>query len=567
MTNQWIASTTKLCKAPLYNALTHYAGSDQRSFHVPGHKNGMIYTDVLKPITGNDLFSSILQLDVTEISGTDDLHHPEGVIQEAQQLAAQCFGAEESHFLVGGSTVGNLALILTVCSHPGDIIIVQRNVHKSILHGLMMAGAKAVFLTPELDQASGLAVIPNLESIEAALKQYPTAKAVLLSSPNYYGMGKDLSGIAEACHRYQIPLLVDEAHGAHYSQHHRFPISALAAGADGVVQSTHKMLAAMTMSAMLHVQGDLIARSLLKQRLTMVQSSSPSYPLMASLDLSRYLLDCYGEQIFTTGLEARDHFMDKLSENKRFDYLSFSDERYTQDPFKVVIYDLEGYLSGEVLQERLEHYGCVPEMSDDRYVVLVFSLGSTLEDSLRLLDALHQIAQEPLTVSVEDHQVNNVEQDKNQATIERTRSSEGTEDDHLSKKKSSVTLFHSNADSADQKINDHTEQHRDQATNQGKSINLDKDQSNEQNKYNISEPILFTMTPIDEENVEVVSLEQAEGCICAEMVIPYPPGIPILYAGEIIHSSVYDRLLTLRSHHHKIQGTADSTLNTLRVYK
>lgn len=548
MTNQWKASTTKLCKAPLYNALTHYAGSDQRSFHVPGHKNGMIYTDVLKPITGNDLFSSILQLDVTEISGTDDLHHPEGVIQEAQQLAAQCFGAEESHFLVGGSTVGNLALILTVCSHPGDIIIVQRNVHKSILHGLMMAGAKAVFLTPELDQASGLAVIPSLENIEVALEQYPTAKAVLLSSPNYYGMGKDLSGIAEACHRYQIPLLVDEAHGAHYSQHHRFPISALAAGADGVVQSTHKMLAAMTMSAMLHVQGDLIARSLLKQRLTMVQSSSPSYPLMASLDLSRYLLDCYGEQIFTIGLEARNHFIDKLAENKRFDYLSFSDERYTQDPFKVVIYDLEGYLSGEVLQERLEYYGCVPEMSDDRYVVLVFSLGSTLEDSLRLLDALHQIAQEPLTVSVEDHQVN-VEEDTNQATIERTRSSEGNED------------------SADQKSNDRTEQHRDQVTNQGKPINLDKDQSNEQHKYNMSEPILFTMTPIDEENVEVVSLEQAEGRICAEMVIPYPPGIPILYAGEIIHSSVYYRLLTLRSHDHKIQGTADSTLNTLRVYK
>lgn len=566
MTNHWIASTTKLCKAPLYDALTHYAASDQRSFHVPGHKNGMIYTDVLKQITGNDLFSSILQLDVTEISGTDDLHHPEGVIQEAQQLAAQCFGAEESHFLVGGSTVGNLALILTVCSHPGDIIIVQRNVHKSILHGLMMAGANAVFLTPELDQASGLAVIPSPESIEVALEQYPTAKAVLLSSPNYYGMGKDLSGIAEACHRYQIPLLVDEAHGAHYSQHHRFPISALAAGADGVVQSTHKMLAAMTMGAMLHVQGDLIARSLLKQRLTMVQSSSPSYPLMASLDLSRYLLDCYGEKIFVTGLEARDHFINKLAENERFGYLSFSDELYTQDPFKVVIYDLEGYLSGEVLQERLEHYGCVPEMSDDRYVVLVFSLGSTLEDSLCLVDALHKIAQEPLTASLEDYEVR-VEEDINQAKIERTRSSEGTEYDHLQKTIDSAISFHSNMDNVDQNGNHYSQQHVDKSTDQDKKINSNKDQYIDQNKYNISEPILFTMTPIDEENVELVSLEQAEGRICAEMVIPYPPGIPILYAGEIIHSSVYDRLLTLRSHNHKIQGTADSTLNTLRVYK
>lgn len=566
MTNQWIAATTKLCKAPLYDALTHYAASDQRSFHVPGHKNGMIYTDVLKQMTGNDLFSSILQLDVTEISGTDDLHHPEGVIQEAQQLAAQCFGAEESHFLVGGSTVGNLALILTVCSHPEDIIIVQRNVHKSILHGLMMARAKAVFLTPELDQASGLAVIPSLASIEAALEQYPTAKAVLLSSPNYYGMGKDLSGIAEACHRYQIPLLVDEAHGAHYSQHQRFPISALAAGADGVVQSTHKMLAAMTMGAMLHVQGDSIARSLLKQRLTMIQSSSPSYPLMASLDLSRYLLDCYGEQIFATGLEARDYFINSLAENKRFGYLSFSDDIYTQDPFKVVVYDLEGYLSGEILQERLEYYGCVPEMSDDRYVVLVFSLGSTVEDSVCLLEALYKIAQEPLTVRLEDHEVNDVVQDTNPVTIERTRSSEGTEYDHLQKTVNSAISFHLNTDSVDQKGH-HAKQHINKFTDQDKNINENNNQYVDQNKYTISEPILFTMTPIDEENAEVVPLEQAEGRICAEMVIPYPPGIPILYAGEIIHSSVYDRLLTLRSHSHKIQGTADSTLNTLRVYK
>lgn len=530
MNNKWTTSKTKLCKAPLYEALTQYASSNQRSFHVPGHKNGIIYTDILKLTTETDVFHSILQWDATEISGTDDLHHPEGSIQEAQQLAARCFGSEESHFLVGGSTVGNLALILTVCSHPGDIIIVQRNVHKSVLHGLMMAGANAVFLTPEIDRASGLAVIPSIESIEAALKQYPTSKAVLLSSPNYYGMGKDLSTIAEVCHRDQIPLLVDEAHGAHYGHHYRFPTSALAAGADGVVQSTHKMLSAMTMSAMLHVQGDLIARSLLKQRLTMVQSSSPSYPLMASLDLSRYILDCYGEQAFVTGLQARDMFINKLADHKRFGYLPFSDKEYTQDPFKVVIYDRDGYLSGEVLQERLEYYGCVPEMSDDRYVVLVFSMGTTLEDSDCLLEALAKIAQESheSLESIMTDDITYTEQHTKPITSELTSYSEVANDNNTQQREQKMSI--------------------------------------DQNLSPISEPILFTMVPIDEEKIEVIPLEQAEGRISAEMVIPYPPGIPILYAGETIHSSVYVRMLTLRKHGHKIQGTADATLNTLRVY-
>ncbi|MFD1988739.1 aminotransferase class I/II-fold pyridoxal phosphate-dependent enzyme [Paenibacillus nicotianae] len=528
MNNTWIPSTTKQCKAPLYDALSQYASSPQKSFHVPGHKNGMIYTDVLQQMAGLELFYPVLQWDVTEISGTDDLHHPEGVIQEAQQLAAQCFGAEESHFLVGGSTVGNLALILTVCSHPGDIIIVQRNVHKSVLNGLMIAGAKAVFLTPETDHASGLAVIPSMETIEAALIQYPTAKAVFLSSPNYYGMGKDLSHIAATCHRYQIPLLVDEAHGAHYGHHHRFPTSALNAGADGVVQSTHKMLSAMTMSAMVHVQGDLLHRSLLKQRLTMVQSSSPSYPLMASLDLSRYLLDCYGEQVFDTGLQARDTFIHELEHQQRFGCLSFSEGNYTQDPFKVVIYDRNGCLSGEVLQERLEYYGCVPEMSDDRYVVLVFSMGSTLEDSYCLLEALTKIAQEPLQ-SMMSGDTAYTGQHSKLIIAERTDGSEVANDNYVQQKDHTV----------------YTDQHL----------------------ANLSEPILFTLTPIAEDKIEVIPLEQAEGRICAEMVIPYPPGIPILYAGETIHPSVYASLLTLRTHGHKIQGTADATLNTLRVYQ
>ncbi|KHF33712.1 Arginine decarboxylase [Paenibacillus sp. P1XP2] len=257
-------------KAPLFEALQQYKNGRQASFHVPGHKKGRAYAS----FGGAGFLDQVMEADVTEITGTDDLHHPEGVIRDAQLLAADCFGAEESYFLVGGSTSGNLAMILTVCSHPGDLLLVQRNVHKSVLNGLMLAGAKAVFLEPQVDESSGLATAPSAETVAAALAAYPEAKGVLVTMPNYYGMGTDLAPLAEACHRHDVPLLVDEAHGAHYGQHPRLPRSALASGADVVVQSTHKMLAALTMGAMLHVQGPRVNRGLLRQRLAMVQSSS-----------------------------------------------------------------------------------------------------------------------------------------------------------------------------------------------------------------------------------------------------------------------------------------------------
>lgn len=292
--------------APLYEALLAYRESGNRSYHVPGHKNGQAYRRMPTKTEGEGVrvedaipsgaavssefvgrktvkgemdhrslrssgtpdtaFMDMMRMDVTEITGTDDLHQPEGVILEAQQLAADCYGAEESFFLVGGSTVGNLSLLLTICNEPGSVVLVQRNVHKSVIHGLMLAGAKAVFLEPWVDAASGLAVLPSVETVQAAVQAYPEAKGVLVTSPNYYGMGSDLTPLAEVCHAAGMPLLVDEAHGAHYGQHPQLPKSAPSCGADGVVQSTHKMLSAFTMGAMLHVRGPRINRSLLRQQ-------------------------------------------------------------------------------------------------------------------------------------------------------------------------------------------------------------------------------------------------------------------------------------------------------------
>ncbi|EES71796.1 Orn/Lys/Arg decarboxylase, major domain protein, partial [Paenibacillus sp. oral taxon 786 str. D14] len=167
-------------RAPLVEALLQYQAKKDASFHVPGHKNGQALRSNANVM---EELARVMEIDVTEITGTDDLHHPEGVIREAQRLAAAQFGAEETFFLVGGSTAGNLALILSVCTTPGDVLLVQRNVHKSVIHGLMLAGAHAVFLAPQLDAGSGLATIPSEAAVREALRRYPGAKGLLLTHP------------------------------------------------------------------------------------------------------------------------------------------------------------------------------------------------------------------------------------------------------------------------------------------------------------------------------------------------------------------------------------------------
>lgn len=552
--------TTHRERAPLAEAMALYRERGASSFHVPGHKNGRAYeTDHY--LAG--MLQEAMRIDVTEITGTDDLFHPEGVIQEAQELAADCFGAEESFFLVGGSTAGNLALILTVCREPGDLILVQRNVHKSVLNGLMLAGARAVFLQPELDRPSGLAIVPSAATVAAALEAYPEAKGVLITMPNYYGMGSDLNPLAEACHDRGVPLLVDEAHGAHYGQHPQLPENALACGADGVVQSTHKMLAAMTMGAMLHVQGGLLDRSLLRQRLAMVQSSSPSYPLMASLDLARRLLHTQGAGAFTAGLAAVETFRRGLAKLPRFGLLQppqpgghaadTAAAAYTrQDPFKAVIYDRTGSLSGYALQRALEARGCVPEMSDEQRVVLAFSLGSTQADANHLLWALvHIVEQEEETHEPETDFGLAAERVKLRIRELRDLGDFNRYEPPFIQANDSTASADSDCTLLDEP---------------GMSSNIST-WNNLTDEAPYSAPIPFNLKPIDRGMIESIPLEGSAGRKAAETVIPYPPGIPILYPGEIITRVMEQRLLALRDEGAKCQGITDPKLQTLVVYR
>lgn len=484
-------------KAPLYEQMIQHADGNPSSFHVPGHKSGRGAMNWQAPF-----YESILKIDYTEITGLDDLHQPEGVIREAQELAADCFGAEETHFLIGGSTVGNLAMILGVCRR-GDLLLVQRNAHKSIIHGLMLAGVRAVFLNPQWDPESGIAAGVCPEDVSAALSAYPEAKGLLITNPNYFGMGQYLKPIADLLHTQGKPLLVDEAHGAHYGFHPELPASALSSGADAVVQSTHKMLTAMTMGAMLHLQGSLIDRSEIKRQLTILQSSSPSYPILASLDLARRQMHMRGEEEIQAGLDTIRFFREGMKKIPRFEILSSADNHAfdTLDPFKITISDRQGAMSGPEIQRHLEADGCYVELATPRQVLLLFTLASSQEDAVRAINAFRRMESEFYT---------NKKELKTQA--------------------------------ANMMNNPHVS--------------------------SISAPVAFDLHPNMERTKQTrsVPIHQAAGLYSAEMVIPYPPGIPVLYPGEQITTETARYLEELAVQGIRFHGAKEAAAGYLQVY-
>ncbi|WJE30381.1 aminotransferase class I/II-fold pyridoxal phosphate-dependent enzyme [Bacillus altitudinis] len=397
-------------KTPLYTALSQHAEKKPYSFHVPGHHNGDVFFDEAR-----SYYASILQLDVTELEGLDDLHHPTGVIQEAEDLLAKLYGAKQSFFLVNGTTVGNLAMVMSACQ-AGEGIFVQRNCHKSVFHAIELAGATPIMLETESDPHLHVPTHVTEETVKQAMATHPNCRAIVLTYPNYYGHAADLSGLIQMCHEVGIIVLVDEAHGAHFVLGGAFPPSALSYGADVVVQSAHKTLPAMTMGSYLHLQGDRIDVKRMKTLLTMLQSSSPSYPIMASLDVAR----AYVEELKGKGL--MDEIMRDLAKLKaQFNMISnlevVESDFLPMDPLKCVIRSTKG-LTGYELKKVLESVEVHPELADEHQVLLVFGLRQTkdipftaIEQALQQSDSL-LVKKEPQTGSLfleDDQQKRDVE--------------------------------------------------------------------------------------------------------------------------------------------------------------
>lgn len=361
----------------LYSRLKAYSDTDYYGFHMPGHKRNQIRFGEGLPYG----------IDITEIEGFDDLHHADGIIKEAQQEAARLYGAEETKFLVNGSTAGILSAVLG-CTKKGDQILVARNCHKSVYHAIFLNELKPVYLWPGFSRQFQLNTEISVSAVKAALTKHSRIKAVVIVSPTYDGVVSDIESIAEAVHERGIPLIVDEAHGAHFGFHPYFPENALKKGADVVIHSLHKTLPSLTQTALLHMRGEYIDKRRISSYLDMLQSSSPSYILMASIHECIRMLREEKEQLFEPYVRNLDTLRKNLQNLKHLKLVQT--EHY--DRSKLVISVRHTDMSGrELYRELLEKYHLQMEMAAGSYVLAMTSPGDTKEGFARLEQALFEL--------------------------------------------------------------------------------------------------------------------------------------------------------------------------------
>lgn len=381
-------------ETPLFDALMEYVDRQMVPFHVPGHKQGNGADREFKNFIGDNPF----KIDVTVFQLVDSLHHPTGPIKAAQELAADAYGADATFYSVHGTSGAIQAMIMSVVGE-GDTILVPRNVHKSVTAGIILSGAVPVYMQPELDKDLGIAngVLP--ETVEATLMENPHAKAVLIINPTYYGVATDLKSIADIVHSYDIPLIVDEAHGPHLKFNDKLPMSAMEAGADLCTQSTHKIIGALTQGSLLHVKKRYVDVERVQQIMNLLQTTSPSYILMASLDTSRRQIALEGKALLDYTLDLAGYVRDEI--NKIPGFYCFGNELLGQpgvhalDPTKLTITCRDLGITGFDLDMILSNkYQIQMELSDLYSVLAVGSFGDTREGMDRLLSALREISSE-----------------------------------------------------------------------------------------------------------------------------------------------------------------------------
>jgi arginine decarboxylase len=391
---------------PIIKSLQQWTTNEHAPFYTPGHKHGWgmgaEFTDLLQ--------TAGLKFDLPEIPGLDNLAAPNGAIAASQDLAAQTFGASHTRYLVNGTSGGVMAAILATCQ-PGDQILLPRNIHRSIIAGLIHSGAMPIFVQPEYVLELDIAHSITPASIALALEKYPQIKVIMVVAPTYYGVCGDLAAMAEIAHQHGIPLLVDAAHGAHLGFHPDLPPSALALGADLVIQSTHKTLGALTQAAMLHVQGDLIDISRIDRALQIIQTSSPSYLLLASLDSAQAQMANYGKELLDRTLALTQKARSAL---QNIPDLLTLDLTRTQpgcryfDPTRLTVTTTDlgytGFAADEIL---CEQYQVVAEMPAQRHLTFIISIGNREWDIEMLVAGLRGLAQKavmPLQIAAIDWQ-------------------------------------------------------------------------------------------------------------------------------------------------------------------
>lgn len=478
-------------RTPLFDALRNYVKEGTLSFHVPGHKHGKGLPEFTRFVGKN-----VMNIDLTIMPDLDSIYKPHGPLKAAQDLAAEAFGADRAHFLSNGTTSGIHAMLMATLG-PGDKFIVPRNAHKSVISAMILTGAEPVYIQPYVDNYLGVAMAITADEVRQALRQQPEAKAIFVINTTFYGMAPELERIVEIADDYEIPVLVDEAHGAHLRFHPHLPISAMEAGADMAALSTHKLLGSLTQSSLLLTQGDLIDHDYAKTTLNLTQTTSPSYPLLASLDVSRKQIFFRGQEMLTQAINLANWARYEINNSIPGLYVYGNDMVgqpgcHEYDPTKLCINVRALGISGFEMERILRQgFHIQVDLSDLYNVLAVVSIADTKETVRTLVHALTEIARK---YTVQDVREQPIELPPIPALAYLPREA-----------------FYA------------------------------------ENKR--------------------VPLDQAKGKIVAEMLMAYPPGIPLICPGEILTQDIIDYVRMLKAADAEIYGTEDPTAEHIKIIR
>ena len=474
--------------APIYEALEEYKRARVVPFDVPGHKRGRGNRELT-----DFLGERCLTVDVNSMKPLDNLCHPVSVIKRAEELAAEAFGAANAFFMVGGTTSSVQAMIMSVVKR-GDEIILPRNVHRSVINSLIICGAVPVYINPQMNDRLGIALGMTIEDVEAAIKAHPNAKAVLVNNPTYYGICSDLRSIVRIAHAADMYVLADEAHGTHFYFAEELPVCAMAAGADMASVSMHKSGGSLTQSSFL-ICGERVNANYVRQIINLTQTTSGSYLLLSSLDISRRNLSLHGEAIFTKVGAMADYARTEI--NLIGDYYAYAAELinggciYNFDVTKLSVNTFDVGLAGiEVYDLLRDEYDIQIEFGDLGNILAYVSVGDTEKNIERLIGALSEIRRR-------------------------------------FKREKAALLKH-------------------------EYINPEVALSPQEGFY--ADKVSLT-------------LEDSIGHVCAEFVMCYPPGIPILAPGERITREVIDYIKYAKEKGCSLTGSEDMETSRINVVR
>ncbi len=377
-------------RIPLLFALKNYIDKKRPAFHMPGHHRGKGALKYLKELWGENIFL----FDITEVEGMDYLHKPEGVIKEAQELAAKAFGAKKTFFLINGSTVGNLVMLVSTLN-PKEEVILQRNSHRSIIGGLALFDLIPIYIQSEIHKETGIPWGIKPEIYEEIVKK-SNAKVSFITSPNYYGLCEDIETILKIGRKYNHLMLLDEAHGVHFPFNSKLPKSGIRVGYDMIVQSAHKTIPSLTQTSYLHINSDNVDMDRVFDALTFLESSSPSYLFMVSLDAVRFQMETEGEEIWNKILELAEYTRNEINKIDGlycFGKEILKDGIYDLDLTKITVNTKNIGLTGFEVEEILnKEYNIEIELSDSYNILIFLTPGVTKEEIDILLKALKEIA-------------------------------------------------------------------------------------------------------------------------------------------------------------------------------